>query len=402
MVTTIPRDEKGPAGENRGIIVLGMHRAGTSAVAHLLVDLGFELAGEPVPPTPDNPQGYWEPREVVEIHDQFLHAIGRTWSDPRPLAPHLFAGETAAEAGRRLREVVDRVVAPRRRWVVKDPRMCRLIPLWQEVLEAGIADLHFLHVLRSPLSVAGSLRERDGFSNEKSFLLWLRHCLEAEVATRGKDRTWLHFEQLTASQPSALNQRLRAVTGSPRLPGKRLQGVVESILVPSLVHYRHEIDATLDGLRAYPWIARAYRALDLLGTDRDGEGRAGLDELRAEISSADALLLGEPVTWEAERHGERYVRLVREIERFHRSVETQRREIGTQRHEVQAMHEAQRHEVQALREAQRDEGQALREAQRDEAQALREAFAESLGGLRQQLDAIAQAIAGERESLASI
>jgi len=402
---------QGPmASTTRGIIVLGMHRAGTSAITKILMSLGFELPGEPVPASADNPKGYWEPREIVEIHDAFLHAIGRSWSDPRPLPPELFRGVAAAEARGRLREVVERVVLPRNRWVVKDPRMCRLIPLWEEVLPAQTLDVHFLHLLRSPLSVASSLAARDGFSRQKSCLLWLRHCLEAEAATRGKDRTWLHFEQLTRSSQSLLNQRFRIATGSPRLPVKRLRGAVEDTLDLSLVHYEHEIDGTLSDLRTYPWLARAYRALDALSTGREADGRARLDELGSEIRNADALLVGELGAWEAEHHGERYYRLYKEIEQYHRSVEAQRREIEALRTEVGAMRGAFDVERTQLAEMHQELTQqrsaqprrALPEPPQEAAENQGQRIVESLAEQALRFDAVGQNIVSISESTFAI
>ncbi|MEM6794456.1 MAG: hypothetical protein AAF725_10780, partial [Acidobacteriota bacterium] len=176
MTLSVRASRQGEESErSRGIIVLGMHRAGTSTITSVLANLGFELPGEPIPAGWDNPKGYWEPREVVETHDAFLHAIHRSWSDPRPLHPRHFEGSAAKTAVESLRRFAEQAVLPCSQWVLKDPRMCRLLPLWRPLLEAERVDLHVLLIIRSPLAVAASLQKRDGFSTEKSLLLWLRH-----------------------------------------------------------------------------------------------------------------------------------------------------------------------------------------------------------------------------------
>ena len=58
--------------ESTGIIVVGMHRSGTSLVSCLLHEFGFAFGGPHLEPQPDNPRGFWEHREIVRIHDDFL------------------------------------------------------------------------------------------------------------------------------------------------------------------------------------------------------------------------------------------------------------------------------------------------------------------------------------------
>ena len=56
------------------IIVLGMHRAGTSAVTRLINLMGAYLGPEEqlLPATPDNPKGYWERIDVLQLHEWLL------------------------------------------------------------------------------------------------------------------------------------------------------------------------------------------------------------------------------------------------------------------------------------------------------------------------------------------
>ena len=84
------------------VLVLGMHRSGTSLCSHLLSALGVDMADQiPGPratvPTRDNPRGHWERWEIVEFHDRILGLFNRDylgrfhdfalpvawWADPR-------------------------------------------------------------------------------------------------------------------------------------------------------------------------------------------------------------------------------------------------------------------------------------------------------------------------------
>src|SRR5262245_49475138 len=64
------------------VLVVGMHRSGTSLCSHLLSTLGIDMADQIPGPgnastTPDNPRGHWERWEIVEFHDRILSLFNR-------------------------------------------------------------------------------------------------------------------------------------------------------------------------------------------------------------------------------------------------------------------------------------------------------------------------------------
>ncbi|HEY9142813.1 MAG TPA: hypothetical protein VIM90_02130, partial [Arenimonas sp.] len=118
----------------RALIVLGMHRAGTSALAGALDALGVPLGRQMVPAQADNPGGYWENAEGVQIHERLLLALGRGWDDLRPLPEGWLDTEAGLAAAAALEAWLQRDFAGQPLWAFKDPRTCRLLPLWQRVL----------------------------------------------------------------------------------------------------------------------------------------------------------------------------------------------------------------------------------------------------------------------------
>ena len=66
------------------IVVLGMHRSGTSVVTRVFNLLGANLGKNLMVPAEDNPAGLWESAEIVAIHDEMLLHLGYSWDDPRP------------------------------------------------------------------------------------------------------------------------------------------------------------------------------------------------------------------------------------------------------------------------------------------------------------------------------
>lgn len=271
---------------SQGVIVLGMHRSGTSAVTSTLAAADWALVGEALPPQPDNPRGYWEPRAVVEIHDDFLRAIGSGWSDPTPLPSEVFLGSEAEAARGRLAEYAEQLVE-RPRWILKDPRLCRLLPLWRPLLTAAGAEWRYLFVVRYPKSVAASLAARDKLAPPTSMALWLRHYLEAEEATRGEVRRWVSFEDWTAEDPRDLLDALSAWL--PKTPAWRLREAHEACLESSLVHHR-EGNCALPRAVPQEWVSRAWNAM--LALSREGREGTELQEIAADLAAADEILLG--------------------------------------------------------------------------------------------------------------
>lgn len=180
----------------RVILVLGMHRSGTSAIAGLLNTLGVELGKNLLSAAADNPKGFWEHAAVKALDDDILHALGRTWHDPRPLPPLWWQRQELEVLRIRLQEIVRGDFQEADLWALKDPRLCRLLPLWRPQLESQGHSIRVILVLRNPMEVAASLERRNGMPGDHSHLLWLQHMTEAEHGTRGLPRVVVTYQQL--------------------------------------------------------------------------------------------------------------------------------------------------------------------------------------------------------------
>jgi len=88
---------------------------------------------------------------------------------------------------------------------VKEPRLCRLLPLWLPLAKELNVRFHALHISRHPDEVAGSLRVRNGMSLEHTRLLWMQHVVEAHAASRDLPRAVLHFDELLSDWSEGLS-----------------------------------------------------------------------------------------------------------------------------------------------------------------------------------------------------
>ena len=165
------------------VLVLGMHRSGTSYVARQLVRNGLVVPGTPLGGTASsNPDGHFEPMEVIAWHNAVLRDLGLTWcTAARPdltLRDRKWREWRTLGLVRLLRDLAATVTGAAS-WVVKDPRMCLLLPFWRDALGRLGADAAILHVLRHPSSVAASLHRRDAIATDVGRLVWARYVHEA-------------------------------------------------------------------------------------------------------------------------------------------------------------------------------------------------------------------------------
>lgn len=193
----------------RAVLVLGMHRSGTSALAGALRLIGLELGTDLMTPASDNPKGFWEHAGVVAIHERLLAALDRRWNDPRPLPEAWWTLPVAEEAAQSLESLLREEFAGVALWAVKDPRLCRLLPLWIPVLKRIGVRPHCLFMVRHPGEVTASLTARNDWPEGLSRLLWIQHLVEAEAASRNLPRTTLTYEALLEDPADAMHDALQ-------------------------------------------------------------------------------------------------------------------------------------------------------------------------------------------------
>ncbi len=196
-----------------GIVVLGMHRSGTSALSGILRLLGFDVGTDLVRSNEFNPTGYWENRSVVRLNDRMLAHLGTSWSDVFLLPYHLGNTDLRAFFEAEARALLDKVLSGNRAWVLKDPRLSVLIDFWLPYLcERNVS---FIHVVRHPIEVANSLERRDGFPAERGLLLWFLQNLNAEFFTRGLNRCFINYEDCIRDWRGAFGDAFRQLDLSP-------------------------------------------------------------------------------------------------------------------------------------------------------------------------------------------
>ncbi len=177
------------------VVVLGMHRSGTSALTRLLNLLGANVGTELIAAERDiNDYGFWELKDVIEINERLLKLFDRPWYDIRPMPESWQFNDSTIEVIKHAADVLVEQFGNSKLVVLKDPRICRLFPFWKMVFDSLGWDVCCLHVIRHPYSVSRSLQKRDGLAEGTSGLLWLIYNLEIELHTQGLRRTIIDYD----------------------------------------------------------------------------------------------------------------------------------------------------------------------------------------------------------------
>jgi hypothetical protein len=182
--------------ERKALVVVGPHRSGTSAITRTCSLLGAALPRNLMTPQADNKFGYWESIDLVAANDDILGAMRSSWDDVRPLNDEWFASDLFGQWVVKLRRVIEAEYAGQNFFVMKDPRLARLLPVLLPTLRAMSIKPHVIIAVRNPLEVARSLRERDKFSEVYGLLLWLSDILSAELYSRQVARAVIGYARL--------------------------------------------------------------------------------------------------------------------------------------------------------------------------------------------------------------
>lgn len=180
----------------KALVILGMHRSGTSALTGMLGKLGCILPRDLLGPGIGNSEGHWESEGLICLNDKLLDSGGSRWDDWLRFNPQWYASPLSRQFLTAARTALSDTFGPANLIVYKDPRLCRLLPFWRMVFDAEAITPAIVFTARNPLEVASSLESRDAMEQGYALLLWLRHVIDAEAGSRDLPRTFVTYDQL--------------------------------------------------------------------------------------------------------------------------------------------------------------------------------------------------------------
>lgn len=183
------------------MFVAGCHRSGTSYLSGLLSSVINCSRPSDLDSTVDNPQGYYESTLLRPFNDALLHLSGFSWDRP-PLAPvHWTQGQYLSFVIRNKDDFRDYALSTG--WVDKDPRLSLTFPIFQHLL---LRRVPCIIPVRHPIDVAHSLFLRDGFSLQKSLMIWYLYNRSFALFASIDDDQVVSYEQLLSGNQTQLER----------------------------------------------------------------------------------------------------------------------------------------------------------------------------------------------------
>jgi O-antigen biosynthesis protein len=220
-------------------------------VTRLLHRCGLELGPESdlMPPQADNPEGFWEHLGFVALNEELLNELGGAWDLP-PNADENFTHARLDPLRMKARLLIERFDSARI-WGWKDPRNSLTLPFWQDLLQG----LKTLIVVRNPLEVAYSMRERNGTSFSLGLRLWEIYNRRLLERATERQRLITHYDLFFNDAETEL-RRIAEFTGLPNAGMHNAAALVKKRRRHTHFTVEHLIDA-----RVAPEVIELYGAL---------------------------------------------------------------------------------------------------------------------------------------------
>lgn len=270
----------------QAVIILGMHRSGTSAAAGTAVRLGLAAPRTPLAASDDNPSGFYESETLMNLSHKMILAQGGAWNVTMMIEPETVASKLSVPDRQKMLNALLGEYGDTDSFVMKDPRLCLTLSAWLPTLEVIGAAVRVLIVLRHPAEILRSLTARNNLPEGETAPEWLHHMLEAERISRGFKRAVFAYDDLLRDWRGCMD-RAGQTAGIfwPRRFDDAGAEIDDFLTTSSRNFAKPELSAALGGGPVKPMVAAAWAALiALAGNPGDRAAMQSLDEIRKEFS----------------------------------------------------------------------------------------------------------------------
>jgi hypothetical protein len=142
---------------NKTVVVVGMHRSGTSMTSAILEKLGINMGEKKLGAAATNPIGHFEDKMFLKLNKKILNDAGGSWDNPT-------AKNSILNLKNKYQEEIKELVSNKNEnWGWKEPRTSLTIDLYYPHL----SNSYFVYCKRNEEDVAASLKKRNNISLEK-------------------------------------------------------------------------------------------------------------------------------------------------------------------------------------------------------------------------------------------
>jgi len=216
-------------------------RSGTSVITKGLQVLGVALGENLLPPVAgNNDKGFWEDMDINALNIEMLDFLGNQWHFLKPVQSADVNLLQKASYHLRASELLENKMSNVSAFAFKDPRTAKLLPFWKEVFKHSQYKIYYILAIRHPTSVAVSLKNRDGFNTEKSYLLWLEHVINSFSNTIGENLIVVGYDHLMKSPNTELSKIAKGL--QLQINDEELKKFKSDFLDDNLRHSIYEFD----------------------------------------------------------------------------------------------------------------------------------------------------------------
>ena len=247
------------------IVVIGMHRSGTSMITKALETLGVHLGEQLLPAAEDNQKGFYEDKSIVDLNDRILEYAGMTWYSVSEYPFSVLESEQGRAFEKEAMEIISSRLRTHPVWGFKDPRCSRLLPFWQSIFAKLDIEAEYLVVLRNPLDIAFSLKKRNDFKLNMCQHLWLAHSFMCLRLLKNKNICYVSYDNFLKDP----KKHIEYLSNTFHLPmeEKSMDAFVKDVVSSDLRHKHSTIDDLAAHPGVFPFVVKLYKILDNIVND---------------------------------------------------------------------------------------------------------------------------------------
>jgi len=219
------------------IVVLTPGRSGSSLLMRLLGEMGVNLSDKMIPGRLENPEGYFEDSEIVEVHKRLSQELNTKTSLPLP--DGWVNRKPYTKARKQLSEILEtHLDQSEKLWGFKDPRTGTFFSLWRKVFDIANIVPIFILALRDPVAIINSQRRSYNKDEAISELEWLIRTCDA-LHNTSADCFIVHYEDWFV-RPEELSRDIMDYIGLNGGSKGKVFETIKGIIKPNLNRAVHD------------------------------------------------------------------------------------------------------------------------------------------------------------------
>lgn len=222
----------------KAIIVLGMHRSGTSVVSRALMALGINFGSTLIPPQEYNPKGIFEDEEVNTLNEALLEEIGCSWKTI--IIPKKHPKQIIDRYHEKATKIFSKKFSENSILGLKEPRITRLLPFWENVFMDTEASTQYVLANRNPMSVADSLKKRNNIPLAHALALWVVYQLDGLAALIRNGGIIVDYDSILENPKKELYRLSIFLNQDPETSKPEVENFIQNFLALDLRHSHHE------------------------------------------------------------------------------------------------------------------------------------------------------------------